>query len=224
VRFGGIDWPATQAFSEELNYFPSIWLNVAGRDEHGSVPLARYQATCDAITARLLAWRDPVHGTPVVRRVWQRDALYHGPCVATAPDLVLDLETPGGYSYVGLPSFGEAGAPIERLGAAGPGGGKLAGMSGSHRSDGLFMLSGAAVRPGPVAGAQIADMAATILRLNGLSAPADWDGRPLGCVDGGAAAEAAGDAADECPSAERPYGPADEADLERRLAALGYLA
>ena len=30
VRFGGIDWRGTRAFSEELNYFPSIWLNVAG--------------------------------------------------------------------------------------------------------------------------------------------------------------------------------------------------
>ena len=74
----------------------------------------QYQASCDDLTARLLDWRDPVYGGPVVRRVWQREDLYSGPCVAMAPDLVLDLATPGGYSYVGLPSYGQAGPAIER--------------------------------------------------------------------------------------------------------------
>src|SRR5262249_55947221 len=99
-RFAGIGRARTRAFSEELNYFPSVWLNVQGRDDHGTVPVAGYQELCDELTAKLLAWRDPFSRAPVVRRVWQRDALYRGPYVSFAPDLVLDLETPGGYSYV----------------------------------------------------------------------------------------------------------------------------
>jgi predicted AlkP superfamily phosphohydrolase/phosphomutase len=222
VRFGGIDWNQTQAFSEELNYFPAVWLNVRGRDACGTVDVARYQAVCDAVSEQLLAWRDARSGTRVVRHVWQREAVYHGPCVSMAPDLVLELETPGGYSYVGLPSFGESGPAIEPVATAALANGKLAGMSGSHRADGLFMLCGDGVRPGHVAGAQIADMAASIMNLCGLPAPADWDGRPLPSLP---AAVLGGDATgDDASSHERLYAPADEADLERRLTQLGYLA
>jgi predicted AlkP superfamily phosphohydrolase/phosphomutase len=156
-----------------------------------------------------------------VRHVWHRDALYHGPHVALAPDLVLDLATPGGYSYVGLPSYAQAGAAIERMDVAALSGGKLAGMSGSHRSDGLFMLSGDGVVAGRVDGANIADMAPSILSLCGLPLPAQWDGRPLPCL----AAGPSGRGPDDVPAgAEVAYGPAEEADLQRRLAQLGYLA
>lgn len=221
VRFAGIDWRGTRAFSEELNYFPAVWLNVHGRDDHGTVPVSAYQALCDEITAKLLAWRDPVSGTPVVRRVWQRDALYQGPYVSFAPDLVLDLETPGGYSYVGLPSYAQAGPAIAPVDTAALGGGKLIGMSGSHRSDGLFLLAGAEVAPGPVQGAQIADMAPSILQLCGLPVPERWDGRPVSCLGAGARDS---DSVDAAAAVETAYGAAEEASLQRRLEQLGYLA
>ncbi len=220
VRFGGIEWGGTRAFSEELNYFPALWLNVQGRDDGGTVPVAQYQSLCDELTERLLGWRDPLTGGRVVRRVWQRDGLYHGPYVSLAPDLVLDLETPGGYSYVGLPSYAEDGAAIEAMDAAALGGGKLAGMSGSHRSDGLFVLAGEAVAAGRVDGAQIADMAPSILALCGLPVPGQWDGRLVPCLGVGAM----DDAAAAAPAAEVAYSAAEEADLQRRLAQLGYLA
>jgi predicted AlkP superfamily phosphohydrolase/phosphomutase len=195
---------------------------VQGRDEQGIVPVAQYQSLCEDLSARLLEWRDPINGDRVVRRVWQRNAVYDGPCVSMAPDLVLDLATPGGYSYIGLPSLGAAGAPIEALDLAALGAGKLVGMSGSHRSDGLFMLCGDGVRRGRVAGAQIADMASAILRLCGLASPADWDGRPLSCLP--PIALEAVETGSEQSTVERPYGAVAAADLERRLTDLGYLA
>lgn len=219
VRFGGIDWAGTRAFSEELNYFPSVWLNVQGRERRGTVALRDYDAQCAALRAALLDWRDPLSGAPVVARVWHRDELYHGDCVAMAPDLVLELATPGGYSYVGVPSQGADGPAIEPLDPASLGG-KLAGMSGSHRPDGLFALCGAAVRPGLVEGAQIADLAPTILALCGVPAPHDWDGRPLAALRGAPPRRAAA----AWTQAEEDYGPAEAADLQRRLEQLGYLA
>ncbi|HSQ00933.1 MAG TPA: alkaline phosphatase family protein [Candidatus Dormibacteraeota bacterium] len=220
VRFGGIEWSATRAFSEELNYFPSIWLNVQGRDRCGTVPVGDYSALCEELRAALLAWRDPHTGDPVVARVWHRDELYTGAWVATAPDLVLELANPGGYSYVGVPSYGADGPAVEALDPAALGG-KLAGMSGSHRSDGLFMLSGAPVQPGCVDGAQIADMAPTIMALCGVAAPDDWDGRAL-------AALRRAPLSPVTPSAwsavEADYDEAATADLRRRLELLGYLA
>lgn len=220
VRFGGIDWTETRAFSEELNYFPSIWLNVQGRERCGTLPVRDYGSQCEALRSALLDWRDPNTGEPVVARVWQRDEIYRGPCVAMAPDLVLEWANPGGYSYVGVPSYGADGPAVEALDPAVLGG-KLAGMSGSHRPDGLFALCGASVQPGMVRGAHIADLAPTILAACGVAAPDDWDGRPL------AALNAAPLAASEAAAWQQPevdYGDEQSADLQRRLEQLGYLA
>lgn len=221
VRFGGIDWRGTHAFSEELNYFPGVWLNVQGRDDCGTVPVERYQDLCGQLTDELLAWRDPLSGGQVVRRVWQRDALYRGPYVSFAPDLVLDLATPGGYSYVGLPSYAEDGPAIEAMEGTAAAGGKLAGMSGSHRADGLFMLAGDGVAPQRIDGVQIADMAPSIMALCGLAAPGGWDGREIPCLVPGADGAAVADAA---VVGEVAYSAPAEADLQRRLEQLGYLA
>ena len=221
VRFGGIDWSGTRAFSEELNYFPAIWLNVQGRDRCGTVPVRDYVARCDELRTALLGWRNPATGAPIVERVWHRDELYRGPHVALAPDLVLELASPGGYSYVGVPSYGGDGAAVEALDPMTLGG-KLAGMSGSHRPDGLFMLHGGAVEPGHVDGAHIADMAPTVLALCGVAAPADWDGRALAALRGEASVTT--ESASAWTAREVDYDAAQAADLQRRLELLGYLA
>lgn len=220
VRFGGIDWSGTRAFSEELNYFPAIWLNVQGRDRCGTVPVREYTAHCDELRAALRAWRDPITGAAVVAQVWHRDELYRGPHVGLAPDLVLDLATPGGYSYVGVPSYGADGPAVEPLDPATLGG-KLAGMSGSHRPDGLFVLRGETVEPGRVDGAHIADLAPTVLALCGVAAPGDWDGRALTALRAGAATAAP---SGDWTAPELDYDEAEAADLQRRLERLGYLA
>ena len=94
-------------------------------------------------------------------------------------------------------------------------------MSGSHRPDGLFILSAPQVVAGEVRGAAIWDMAPTVLSLCAVPVPADWDGRVLSCVtDPGARAEAP---SDEIGSAEHPYDAGEEACLKERLERLGYL-
>ena len=60
---------------------------------------ARLRARARRRGAALVAWRDP-DGRPVVERVWRREELYRGPAVERAPDLLLELATLGGYSYV----------------------------------------------------------------------------------------------------------------------------
>jgi predicted AlkP superfamily phosphohydrolase/phosphomutase len=220
VRFGGIDWAGTRAFSEELNYFPAIWLNVQGRDCEGIVSLREYPGLCDRVRRALLDWRDPCSGDPIVAQVWHRDELYTGAAVATAPDLVLELATPGGYSYVGVPSYGCDGPAVEPLAPAALGG-KLAGMSGSHRPDGLFMLAGAAVQPGRVDGAHIADLAPTVMALCGVASPRDWDGRTLAALRRRQLAPAV---PSDWTAVESDYDETTSADLQRRLEQLGYLA
>ena len=54
-RFGGIDWARTTAWSEELNYFPSIRVNLRGREPLGRVEATTYRAFCERLCAELRA-------------------------------------------------------------------------------------------------------------------------------------------------------------------------
>ena len=72
LRFGGIDWSKTKAFSEELPYLQSIWINVKGREPFGIVePGAEYDDLLAELKERLTAWIDPATDEPVVEEVLQ---------------------------------------------------------------------------------------------------------------------------------------------------------
>jgi hypothetical protein len=109
---------------------------------------------------------------------------------------------------------------VARIDAAHLTGGKLRGMSGSHRADGLFVLAGDRVVPGELAGSAIADMAPTILALCDVAIPDDWDGRLLSCV---AHPVHHGPYTAAGSQQGRRYSAAEEACLEQRLVRLGYL-
>lgn len=219
ARFGGIDWAHTTAFSEELNYFPSVWLNLKGREPEGTVAIGDYERARDDVIAMLEGVRDPASGQAIVRRAFRREEVFQGPWVSHAPDVLLDLHLDDGYSYNCLPSTSWSGGGFRVLEDGELRGGKLSSMSGSHRSDGLFVLTGEGVpQDRRVANAAIADMAPTIMNLAGCEPPAGLDGRVLvgrplqnaACVD----AET---------GAPTPYTAAEEREIAGRLAALGYI-
>jgi predicted AlkP superfamily phosphohydrolase/phosphomutase len=83
-RFAGIDWAHTTAWSEELNYFPSIRVNLAGRDPGGQVPAEDYEAFVRELCARLETW-------DVIAHAWPRWEVFEGPYVDRAPDVILEL-------------------------------------------------------------------------------------------------------------------------------------
>ncbi len=219
-RFGAIDMERTRAFSEELNYAPSIWLNVRGREPAGTVEAgAEYDAAAAALTGELLAWRHPETGRPVVRRVWRRDELYHGAAVAAAPDLVLELALEDGYAPACLPSSPGERRSLRRLERHEHVGGRGGGMNGSHRVEGMWALCGPGIAPRQEAEGAIVDVAPTLLHLLGLPVPAWMDGKLLPGVQGSPAI------ARSAPSVPPPgEGPDASAELWRRLAGLGYLS
>jgi len=217
ARFAGIDWERTTVFSEDLNYFPNLWVNLRGREPQGTVAADDYDRVRTDVIARIGAWVDPESGARIVRRAWRREELYHGPHVGLAPDIVLELALDGGYSYACAPSAGAAPGEMLRVGVD-PSGGKLHGLSGSHRAAGAFLLAAPGVTPKAHAQAQIADMAATILVQLGLGIPADFDGLPVGT---NGVVEPPSDSTGV--DAEDAYGAAEEREIEARLAALGYL-
>ena len=141
ARWGSIDPARTEVFSDELNYAPSLRLNLQGRDPGGRVPAC--PVTRGSLLRRLeralLDWRDPMSGKPIVRAVHAAEAWMPGPCVDRAPDLFLELEEVEGCSWNVLPS--RPGDPsVAWMPRARWRGSKGMGMSGSHRRDGVFVL------------------------------------------------------------------------------------
>ena len=219
-RFAAIDMPRTQAFSEELNYAPSIWLNVRGRDPDGTVaPGPEYDARVAQLRTELLAWRHPATGVPIVERVHRRDEIYQGPATAEAPDLVLELALEDGYSFPCLPTTASEACSVRRLAVQEYVAGKGGGMNGSHRPEGLWVLAGQGVAPTSRTEAAIVDVAPSVLHLAGLAVPSWMDGRLLPGIAGPAIIEDDDPAVPSLAMAED-----HEAELRQRLHALGYLS
>jgi predicted AlkP superfamily phosphohydrolase/phosphomutase len=229
ARLGGIDWAGTQAFSEEVNTFPGIWLNVRGREPAGTVaPGAEYEGLRTQIMASLGAWRHPETGAPAMAHAWRREELYHGAALEDAPDIILEPALDRGYACTVLASGGRPGEPMRRLTPAERPGAKGGSMNGSHRSEGLVIVAGAGIRPGvPMGEACILDVAPTLLTLLGQPVPECADGRAWTEVLEGRREEQVPPAGVEAaPNAEwtgaRPYSARDAATVERRLRGLGY--
>ena len=221
ARFGAVDWGGTTAFSDELDYHPAVWINAMDREPHGTVPLADYERVRDDVARALEGWRDP-DGRPVVERAWRREEIYRGPAVERAPDLLLELATVDGYSYSCLRSDGP-GPALRRLAPQEYGAGKGAGLNGSHRRDGLFVLAGPGVTPaGALPSADIVDVLPTLLPLAGLPIPLGLDGAPIpGVLD--RPPQWGADPLPESTAIPTPYGEAESHEIAARLRSLGYL-
>lgn len=231
ARYGGIDFAATRAWSDEMNYAATIHLNVRGRDPAGTIDDVD-AATAD-LTRALLAWR--VDGHPVVDRVIPRRDAFPGAAADGAPDLVLELHLPGGYSYAVLPSARvPAGTTWRRLEPHEHVGGKGLGPNGSHRPEGVLMLNGPAFRRGARLCAGVADVLPTLLTAVGEPVPAYVEGRvlveslvaspasPSLSPSGSRSTSPPGPAFPASPPS-RPTPPAEARRLRERLERLGYL-
>ncbi|HEX6241819.1 MAG TPA: alkaline phosphatase family protein, partial [Polyangiales bacterium] len=104
ARFGAIDMARTQAFSDELNYFPAVYLNLRGREPAGCVDPGDARRLITELRAALSSLRDPDTQRPLVAEVMEREQLFEGPHLTRAPDLLLNLRLDRGYSYNLMPS------------------------------------------------------------------------------------------------------------------------
>jgi predicted AlkP superfamily phosphohydrolase/phosphomutase len=84
--FVHVDWSATTAYSAGLN---AVYLNLAGRERQGIVPVAQKDAVAERIARRLEALRDPRTGEAAVARVYRARDVYSGEALASAPDLIV---------------------------------------------------------------------------------------------------------------------------------------
>jgi predicted AlkP superfamily phosphohydrolase/phosphomutase len=220
-----IDWSRTRAYAQ--GNFGQVFLNLRGRQPQGCVDLSDARPLLDDLKAGLLTIPHPETGQPLVERVYEAQELYDGPHAHLAPDLTVVLND-WRYRTIGLHDF-----TTHRMisPAFGP--------TGDHRMEGIFIGAGAAFRTGSVPrGAELLDIAPTVLHLLGIPVPTDMDGRILTEVLDPAsthvdlpistaafAATAAGALAHSpaSPPIDSPYTPEEDAAIKQRLADLGYL-
>ncbi len=220
IRFGGIDWAATRAFGD--NTRSCVWVNLEGREPGGTVPPEERGTLVEDLREILAALVDPESGEPVVEAVHTPEEIYAGPYTDRAPDLQIDwrYDRP----VRGLAYEGRLGRAVSTR----SGTGFMHGLSGAHRPDGVIVVHGPRFAERiHLEGAQLQDVAPTILHLLGVAVPNDLDGRVLVealAVDQASRPVVVGEAHPDGDVIDvTGYSDEEAAEMEERLGALGYL-
>ncbi|MBV9279682.1 MAG: alkaline phosphatase family protein, partial [Chloroflexi bacterium] len=148
--------PSTRAFSLDPG---RIYVNLAGREPGGSVSPEERERLLQDMASRLRGLRDPDNGDVIVRDVFRRDDIYHGPLRDRAPDLL--VMPCDGYDIKGT-------FDATTLTGRGP-------LVGMHKYDNatLFVRG----RRITVDHASVHDVLPTACHLMGLECPPEVDGR-----------------------------------------------
>ncbi len=167
--FPNVDWSRTKAYALGLG---QIYLNLEGRERYGIVsPGPQARQLLEEMRQKLLAYRDPDTGKPVLEDVFLGTEIFHGPYLAEAPDLQLNFGD--GYRTSWQTSLG--GIPAGILEA------NERKWSGDHCSSdpkdtqGIFFSNRRLETPHP----GIMDIAPTVLKLLGVVTSEKFDGRAL---------------------------------------------
>lgn len=162
-----IDWPHTRAWGSG-GYYGRIFLNVAGREPQGVIPLASYEQARADLAGRIEAMVGP-DGQPLGNRAFTPQQLY-GTVRGVAPDLLVyfgDLA----WRAVGTVGGGELFVTENDTGPD----------DANHAQHGLLVFSDPA-KPGGgrvLQGAQIYDVLPTLLARYGLATPQGLRGHVL---------------------------------------------
>jgi predicted AlkP superfamily phosphohydrolase/phosphomutase len=165
LSFDSVDWSRTIAYS--MGHVGQVYINLAGREEHGIVQPADYVATRQQVIDVLGDLKDD-HGRPLVTKIILAEEAYHGPYAHKGPDLHLVLDD---YNMIACPLFATEGKVVTL---------QIRGDSGCHRSEGIFLAQGPGIKRGVHLPAnKIHDLAPTIMHLLGEPVPQIMDGRVL---------------------------------------------
>ena len=215
LSFLDVDWSRSKAYSFG-RHLGSIYINLKGREPEGAVPPEEYEAVREEIIQLAKEFVDPRSGEPLIGQILRKEELYHGPHLDWAPDLTLRPKDVRNI-FFGLSDFG-SNIMVDTVYR----------YSGMHRDYGMLIMKGKQVRKGGrIEGANIVDLAPTILYVLGLPIPQDMDGRHLreafqeGYVQ--AMPLAYSEAASSTGSMETGYTEEGEREIQERLRGLGYL-
>lgn len=223
-----LDWKRTTAYLHEaFRSDPGIWLNHAGRGSDAAVATdAQLEDALAKVENILKSLKDPRTGKPVISEVYRTRDIYNGPYCEQAPDLIPSWWQDGFLLEQSVPG-GPAEMMVERSTGPIQGGVEFA---ATHRLDGVFICAGGPAKSGHwFSGADITDVAPTVLYLMGLPIPGDMDGRPLlDALEEDFVAQHPpqfedADLAQPAAVAHQAFTEEEEAMIAKRLQALGYI-
>lgn len=168
-RFSAYDWSKTKVY---FHYEPKI--NLKGREPYGIVsPGKEYENLRDYLIAKLYECRDVKTGQKVVEKVFKGEEVFHGKHIKNSPDIVIWWKE--GIVISGLTCTSEEGAEIKvtEKYISDP-------RTGNHEPYGIFIAKGKNLESAKqIKGAEIIDIAPTVLHLMGMPVPEDMDGKVL---------------------------------------------
>jgi predicted AlkP superfamily phosphohydrolase/phosphomutase len=161
-----VDWQRTVAWGEG-GYYCRLFINVAGREPQGVVAPEEYERVRTELRERLEALGDE-RGRPIGTIAHRPEDLYPDGRAGVAPDLLVYF---GDLSWRSLGRVGEDGIHAFEN-DTGP-------DDANHAHEGMYLIAGPSVDPGPGEERDIRDVAPTILSLMGLPAPPAMEGSPI---------------------------------------------
>jgi predicted AlkP superfamily phosphohydrolase/phosphomutase len=166
--FKGVDWSRTRAYTLGLG---GLYLNLGGREAQGIVrPGAEADTLKHELIEKLTNLRDEERGAIGIRNVYSTQALYKGPYLAEAPDLIVGYND--GYRTSWDAAVGKVTAEVFED--------NCKAWSGDHSVD-PELVPGVLFSNRKI-GAQdpgIEDMAPTVLQLFGVERPPWMEGRSV---------------------------------------------
>jgi predicted AlkP superfamily phosphohydrolase/phosphomutase len=161
-----VDWSRTRAWGEG-GYYGRVFLNFQGREPQGVIPAAEYETFRERLARELEAIPDE-HGRSLGTQALKPQDLYRQ-VNGIAPDLLVYF---GGLRWRSVGAVG-SGAVHTFENDTGP-------DDANHAEDGVFILTGPGIPAGHEwHGAQLMDIAPTLLRIFGMDVPGDMQGRSL---------------------------------------------
>lgn len=205
---GRVDWANTAAYRVKLSHpIEGVHLNMAGRQPQGLVPAGQYHSLRQKIMDKLAT-------RPEIKAVYPREAIYAGPYLEQAPDILCQLQ----------PQF-DGGSGFEQLVTKIPAG-WLQAISGYHNLDGILITAGPDFKSGPAISApqpMLQDVTPTALHLLGLPVPNNMDGRVWQELLTHSRPVLATTPLPNRPQTIADLSPAETAGLQVALKSLGYL-
>lgn len=160
----GLDYENTKACLPRGSYMTNIYINDVMRYKNGCV---QTQEEVDALKEELMEKIGALQyeGVPIVKRVMGPEEVYGDQKPLKSPDIFFELDEFWLDGHFSAPGIVEK-APINK-----------------HSMEGIFLAYGPDIDPGKeINGAQIADLAPTILHLMGMDIPSDMDGKLLNTI------------------------------------------
>ena len=194
-----VDFPASTAYMRSRTEM-GVRLNVENREPAGVVPESDYERVRADVIDTLSAATTP-EGTPVFERVVPREAVFEGPYLEDAPDIVTVPSRFDHFLVANLKGaqFGEPTEPWE------------------HKREGIVMISGDDIESdATVPHPHLFDITPTILATFGLPVGERMDGSPLPVVE-------STDSKQYPQLDDDEISTTDDTTIEERLSNLGYL-